>query len=552
MHHVNPPIDRSDSKRNPDPDSADGRSVEPARPVADWPALRLLNQFRLFVASVLAAVYYGADEQLTLGTRDPQLFEIVHLAWFVFGLGFAYLISIRRPAAESQLYLQSYFDALCIVALMYASGGVQSGLVPLLIIGLALLSQLVSVRQALLFAAMATLVLLSEELLARVLHGDAAADLEQTALAGASMFVVAWLVTVPVRRLAARDVSVANDFRVGLDVRQIAQLNEEIVQELDSGVVVIDIAGDVQLINDTARVLLGAEFTPIPMPLGHLSPPLARDLREHRQSPMLGCRPVEVTESGQCVLPQYIPLSGSGVLIKLDDHSHIFQQFQQLKLASLGKLSASIAHEIRNPLGAISHAVQLMQESPELRAREGDLLDAAARNTTRINRIVSDVLQLSNRQQVRADVLDLDQAIDGFCRRFREENALAAGSLVRNGEPGISVPFDPLHLDQVLWNLCSNSRSHNAGLDVSIEISCWQAQRGVAVVDVVDDGRGVSEEERAKVFEPFFTTNDQGSGLGLYIIRELCELNKARIECIERERGAHFRLTLLTAQEMAA
>ena len=536
--------------------SARAPMVRPAPPVADWAALRLLNQFRLLVVVALGAVYYAGDSHGALGERDGTLFEVAHLFWGVLALGFTYLIRVRRPAVTSQLYLQSYLDLLCICALMYASGGVQSGLAPLIVIGLALLAQLLTPRAAALFAAIATLVVIGEELLARVLAGPGArdaADLEQAALLGACLFLVAWLMTGPVRKLAARDISVPTTFRAGLDVQQIAQLNEEIVQELDSGVIVVDDAGDVQLINDTARTLLGAEFSPLPMPLARLCPALYRDLRDERRAPGRSGRALEIDSSGQTTLPRYIPLSGRGMLIKVDDHARVLQQFQQLKLASLGRLSASIAHEVRNPLGAISHAVQLLQESEELATdRDAQLLEIAARHTVRIDRIVEDVLSVSNREAAATVRLDLASEIDAFRTRFLEENALATDALSCTVEPGTRALFDADQLDQVLWNLATNAHRHNDGADVHVLVAAWTTARGAVVLDVIDDGRGIDDEARAWLFEPFHSTHVEGSGLGLYIVRQLCQLNGADIACVPRDGGAHFRITLTGAQEMAA
>ena len=239
------------------------------------------------------------------------------------------------------------------------------------------------------------------------------------------------------------------------------------------------------------------------------------------------------------------------MLIKLDDHAHIRQQFQQLKLASLGRLSASIAHEIRNPLGAISHAVQLIQESDTLDSKDAELLTIAKRHTSRINRIVEDVLQLSNRQQVRKEQISVDELIVNFATRFKSEHELSDEQLCVNTEPSNGV-VDPGHLDQVLWNLCTNAQLHNDTTTISITISCWQAQRGETIIDVIDNGKGISDMDRENLFEPFYSTHHAGTGLGLFIIRELCELNKAQIECIERKTGAHFRVTLSAAQDMAA
>ena len=531
-----------------------GQTTRPkvVQPIADWATLRLFNQYRLLMVMALAAVFYIADDQRTLGERDQLLFEVAHLGYLVLSLLFIYLQQIRTPSAETQVYVQGYVDIVCISILIYASGGVASGLAPVLILNLALLSQVTSKRHALLFAAITSLVVLGEELLANILIGSHAANFESTAMLGMLLFAVAWLITVPLRHLVSQQLTEPTAMRAGLDLKEIAELNEEIVRELDSGVVVIDGMNHVQLINDTARALLSTEFLPLPMPLSRLCEPLLVNMKDACQSPTLATRPFDIPSTGQAILPRYIHLSNGGMLIKLDDHAEIRHQYQQLKLASLGRLSASIAHEIRNPLGAISHAVQLIEESPTLNDSDSRLLDIARKNTLRINRIVEDVLQLSNRQSVSRDTLDLNDLTSGFCQRFRDENALSDEQLILNIEPAVQAVFDPEHLDQVLWNLCTNAMLHNDGQNIAIMIECWQSDRGVVTIDIVDDGAGITDIDREKLFEPFFSTHQAGTGLGLFIIRELCELNKASIECLENEQGAHFRIQLASVMDMAA
>ena len=239
------------------------------------------------------------------------------------------------------------------------------------------------------------------------------------------------------------------------------------------------------------------------------------------------------------------------MLIRLDDHAYIRQQYQQLKLASLGRLSASIAHEIRNPLGAISHAVQLIEESDALTEKDADLLRIAHKHTQRISRIIDDVLQLSNRERVRLEEVDIEQAIRQFSQRFCSENFCPDQTLQIKTEHCTAM-VDAGHLDQVLWNLCTNAYLHNDKQNLNTTISCWYAGHGATVIDVCDNGKGVTDFDRDKLFEPFYSTHHAGTGLGLFIIRELCELNNAHIECLASSGGAHFRVTLTNAQDMAA
>ncbi len=518
----------------------------------DWPVLLLISQYRYFVLLVLGGVYYAPDTQSVVGSRDPILFEIAHLFWCVLALGFTYLIRKRQPSAEAQLYLQSYLDIVCISLLIFASGGSVSGLGPLLLIGVALLSHLVPARMALLFAAIASVMLFTQELIASSLHRDAIVDLERAGMLGASVFAAAWLISVPVRKLSSRDISVPTVFRAGLDVEQIARLNEEIVQELDSGVLVIDSNGQVQVINDSARVLLGMEFINLPAPLSAIAPELLDDLHDYRASPEHPSHPISMTGTGQTLLPRYSNLSNGGILLRIEDHSSILMQFQQLKLASLGRLSASIAHEIRNPLGAISHAVQLIRESETLSKEDYGLSEVALKHTARIDRIINDVLQVSNRPPAAPTALNVTEVITDFCQRFISERKLKENQVMCTTSAAATAFFDPDQFDQVMWNLCNNALLHNSGKHVLITIDVKQTASGYTTVDIMDNGEGIEHSEMQKVFEPFYSSSDSGTGLGLFIVREICEANKSSIDCIPTTTGAHFRLTLTGEGNLAA
>lgn len=521
-------------------------------PAQDTHSLRLLSQYRFFLIFALGAVYYLIDTQHLLGQRDATLFEIAHLGYAVTALLFVYLFNTGRPSQDTQLNLQNYADICFITLIIYSCGGVSSGLGVLLLINIALITQLTTARLALLFAAIASTMVLSVELFAQLNFGSHAANFERTALLGSLLFIIAWLFSVPVKKLVGAQTPQAAELHAALNVQQIATLNEEIIRELDSGVLVIDSSNQVQLINDTARELLAAEFAPLPVHVGRLCSELFESIQQSRVAASAGTRPFTLEATGVDVLPQYTELSGGGVLIKLDDHGNIRRQLQQLKMASLGKLSASIAHEIRNPLGAISHSVQLLEESEALKDEDLNLISIARKHTQRINRIVEDVLQLSNHQQLRSDPLDLQNQIEQFCARFAVENQLPSGRITAECEAGCSAIFDPGHFDQVLWNLCTNALLHNDNNSINIKIQCYQTAGSVIVLDVIDNGKGIVDLQREQLFEPFYSTHQAGSGLGLYIIRELCALNKGQLECLDSDDGAHFRLTLSSINEQAA
>jgi two-component system sensor histidine kinase PilS (NtrC family) len=237
----------------------------------------------------------------------------------------------------------------------------------------------------------------------------------------------------------------------------------------------------------------------------------------------------------------------AGLLLYLRDNQELVKEAQQIKLASLGTLTASIAHNIRNPLSAISHAGQLLAEGKGLSPDDRHLLDIIRRNSGRIDEIVRSVLQLSRRNQVDPQRIELVAWFEAFFDEFHESYGMREGHFQLEFEPSpIIVEVDPRHLHQIVTNLCENAVLHAARPEqpahIQVRVGSGQGQ-DKARVEVTDDGPGIDEETAREIFSPFFTTKPNGTGLGLYIARELAETNGIRLQ-YERARpqGSCFRL----------
>jgi len=232
-----------------------------------------------------------------------------------------------------------------------------------------------------------------------------------------------------------------------------------------------------------------------------------------------------------------------GAVIFLEDMQRVRSEAQQIKLAALGRLTANIAHEVRNPLSAISYATELLQE--ELGdARQQRLVQIVLDNTRRINQIVQDVMQLNRRDRAQPELFELDGMLRSFVEEFDSAERIRPGVMVLEGIPGVGVSFDRGHLQQVLWNLCRNALRYGNRQNGSLMLT-MSIEDGRTVLAVQDDGPGISAEHQGKLFEPFFTTAAEGTGLGLYIAKELCEANGARLEyqADHGRPGACFRIT---------
>src|SRR5581483_9409771 len=230
-----------------------------------------------------------------------------------------------------------------------------------------------------------------------------------------------------------------------------------------------------------------------------------------------------------------------------DDAREARARAQQLKLAALGRLSASIAHEIRNPLAAISNAGQLLAENPDRNPEDERLHGMIQRHSDRINRIINDILALSRRETGSPAVIAVPTWLQRAVLQYRESVATAKRDIrIEMATSAFDVVFDPNHLQQILVNLWDNAFQHG-GEKIAVTVRCLRVgPTRKPCIDVEDNGRGIEPELVDRIFEPFFTTAHQGTGLGLYLARELCEYNQASLSYVPRtEGGACFRLALM-------
>jgi two-component system sensor histidine kinase PilS (NtrC family) len=328
--------------------------------------------------------------------------------------------------------------------------------------------------------------------------------------------------------------------RQEVDLANMAQLSQYIVQHLRESILVIDAQDRIRLINESAAQMLGDKSSYPDALIGEASPRLLYLLESWRQVGGRGAAaPADQTfvaaDGARVIRPHFAPLgteSPAPLLIFLEDTSLIEQKVQQSKLAALGRLSASIAHEIRNPVGAMSHAGQLLGESPSLSEDDRRLTQIIRNNAERVSGIIDNVQRLSRREPARQERLPLSAWCEEFREEFCETMQLADGRVVVSaaGEE-LEVRADPQHLRQVTWNLCENALKHGGGGDPSqpVEIRCGRMIGSARpFLEVADRGPGVAPEHVERIFEPFYSGGG-GSGLGLFLARELVQANGATL-----------------------
>ena len=497
-----------------------------------WRILGLLNLYRILVPTALLAVATASGLR-ALSISSPRVFYGATLAYLVFGLLNGIAVRRRLATGRTQLVLQASVDLVVLLLILVACDGVKSGLGSLFLVPVGALAFLLPMNRGLFLAAIAALALLTTTI-AEQLNGRADTSAYATAgVLGAMLFLAAAAASFVANRMRESEDLVRQK---DIDLANLAELSQYIVQHLRESLLVVDGDDRIRLINESAARILGETRARPNELLGEVSPRLLYALSTWRRHALGGEPPPTfvAADGARVIQPHFAPLgSGSGgpTLIFLEDTSAMAERVQQSKLAALGRLSASIAHEIRNPVGAMSHAGQLLAEGAELGPEERRLTTIIRTNAERVSTIINNVLQLSRREATRPERLPLAAWIDDFLREFLETMQVASDAL-RVGVPDpatdgptLEVRFDPGHLRQVVWNLCDNALKY--GVD-GIELTYGRlAPSARPFLEVADRGPGIEPQAADRIFEPFFTGRQGGTGLGLFIARELSQLNRA-------------------------
>ena len=501
-------------------------------PELSWRVLGLLNLFRLLVPGLLALLFAVGGQPPVVGSTHPELFRLACAGYFVAGLVLIAVLKRRRQTEPWHAYIPGAVDILLLCLILYSSGGVTSGIAIALLVPVAGLAVLVSTRGALLAAAAAVLGLLVQQAALWVDGTAGGFVFAQAGYYGAVLFLVAAAGNFLARRLREAEAVVRQR---DIDVANLAELSEYVVRHLRESIVVVDAEDRVRLINESAQQLLGPEARPGAL-LGEISPRLLYHVESWRRADGVSTRSATlVAADGSREIEAYFAALGGEqpgpVIAFLTETTELAERVQRTKLAALGRLSASIAHEIRNPVGAMSHAAQLLAETVELGPEEKRLTQIMTTNAERVSGIIASVLELSRRETTRPERFFLGDWLGGFIEEFLQTLQLPASRL-HAGLPAadVEVRIDPNHLRQIVWNLCENAARHSAEIAAlpAVDLRIGRLQgTGRPYLEVADRGSGIPESSAERIFEPFFTGRHGGTGLGLFIARELAQCNGA-------------------------
>lgn len=510
-------------------------------PESFWRSLNYFHLYRFIVASLFVLATFFPSWSLPFGSENPLLARWASQSYVVLAVVIPLVLLRWKPPFNFLLTAEVFIDIVALILLMSASGGNHSGLGYLLLVVLAAAGLVGQGRLILFYASLATLALLLEQGHRALLGGSEPGDFTHTGIISIGFFATAATAQLLARRVVANEMLAR---RRGVELANQQEINQRVIRDMLDGVLVVDAEGRVSQYNPRAVSLW--ECAPaVEARLEDFSADLALRYQEWRRSMTEVSETLRVPRSGRMLKVRFLPAGDTdNALLYIEDMERIQAQAQQIKLAALGRLTANMAHEIRNPLAAISHAAELLAEGQEA-TTQSRLTRIIGDNTQRLNRMVMDVMELGRRDRAQPELIRLSEFIISLVEDLALVTPGVRDMVALECAATLKLNFDRGHLHRVLTNIVENALRYCSNGSDCVRIAARYIEAsGMVELLIRDDGPGIPVEARQHLFEPFFTTRSDGTGLGLYIARELCEANGGRLELTETMgQGTQFRLS---------
>ncbi len=523
-------------------------SASPATPFSAGDGLRrelyFFSLYRVLEAALLALILFSPVGMLVGAPQHAPLGQVTTAVYLAASL-ILLLWAQRQRALRAQVMVGTTIDIVAATLAMHALPMASPGIALMLLFNIGAASLLLPLRYGLGGAAFAAAAMIAEMIWSSLRDADTTRPLAERLMFSVSFLAIAMLTYLLGRQMRA---SQALAERRGVEVADLAEINELIIRRMRTGVVVVDGEGRLRLANEAALLLLG-EAGDGERNLALAAPELSQRLRKWQQDGSSDDTPMRMGPEQSEVLPRFARLlaNSDASLVFLDDTSLVSRRAESMTLATLGRFSASLAHEIRNPLAAISYATQLLEESREIVDGDRRLLEIIHQQCQRTNGIVESVLGIARRERASAEHVDLVSWVRHFVDDYRQMLPPESGTVnISSAAPSVAAMVDPRHLQQVLTVLLQNALNYGRlpGQPARVTLVI-HTEEGKPAIDVVDRGPGIPEGALLRLFRPFFTTSEHGTGLGLYIARELCRANEATLDYVPVPGGGScFRVLL--------
>lgn len=510
-----------------------------------WSLLKIFFVYRFIVSSLFVILFMTSVGPSLLGTHDAQLFKYASVSYLFFSLLSGILIFWRVISYKTLAQILIFTEIIFLTLLMHASGGINSGMGVLLAVSIAAGGMLIGGRCGLVFAAFASLAILTEQIYAVKTHAFNSTSFTYSGMLGALFFTIAYLSYTLAKRTEQSEILAATQQQTILNLEE---LNQYVIQHLQSGIIISNSEQQITMCNESAlNIINTTNQQSQPESLGDISSQLSDCFVSWQKDRAQDIALLQLPNQNE-IHSRFSLIETSQAtfnMIIIEDMSLYNQRLQQNKLASLGHLTASIAHEIRNPLGAISHAGQLLSEAPELSTQDRRLTSIIQSHCQRVNKIIEDILQLSRRHPSKKEKINLNQWMPNYLQGFIQGiDSDPEQFEIIDKDADLWIYMDTGHLKQILDNICSNALKYgNTSTDkICIVISLL---KNTPCISILDNGDKISPETLKNLFQPFFTTSPTGTGLGLYISKELAELNQAELNyAVTADNKSSFILSL--------
>lgn len=516
-----------------------------------WSPLQLYSVYRLILAGILLAIGIAQFSPEGIQPSSIHLFSVASNTYVILTIIGILTTHFKQPRFAAQLYFHIIVDIVFLLIVVHINGGLNSGLGILLLLPVILPNILLPGQASLFLSATTVIALLAMVTFNQYDGGNNSFEIFHTGVLSLFIMVISWLAGSWFEKASAT-AELAK--RRGIDLANLSHLNQSILDQLQTGIIVLDQDGCIQHLNPTAWDMLGQPEDWRDNTLSGFAPELNAHLNYWLEniSPKVVSYDIKHWKTTEFTmrLSQLGVRNQGVVLMYLEDTRAQREKQQDVKMASLGQLTANIAHEIRNPLGAISHAAQLLSESPLLDQADERMIQIIQSNSKRMNGTIESVLNLSRKKNPSRENIRLKLWLNNFINEFITQSSLQKSQISLFVDiPDAHIQFDPVHLHQVLWNLCRNAEKYAKEnvKDLHIDIQGnHPAHTKDIMLNIIDNGRGVPTQNIDRLFEPFFTTSTKGkdgTGLGLFMARELCLSNGASLEYVKLPAGGScFRL----------
>ncbi|HMB56369.1 MAG TPA: ATP-binding protein [Arenimonas sp.] len=522
-------------------------------PIPQRRELYFFNLFRVLEAGILALVAFTPLGQWSVDIQQPLLLKFASLVYLIASAGL--LIAGRRidKRLRRQTAIGLLFDLSAIGCALLAMNGGESGIAMFMVFNIGAGALILTPSASLGFALAGSALLMIEYLFNQLFYPAFARTIAEPMMYSVTYIGMA-IMGQQLRKQMSASQALAE--KRGEELANLSELNELVIRRMRTGVLVVDGGHHIRLSNEAAWALMGNP-SPDRRDLAEVAPSLHQSLWLWRQGRGEVPKAMTFAEGSPEVLPRFVALSLTDklFLIFLDDSRIYSDRAEELTLSTLGRLSASIAHEIRNPLAAISYSVQLLEESQALPDTDRRLLEIIHSQCQRMNGIVQNILGLARRERSQTISLELNAFIRHFAEEYRTNHPLETDVL--QAIPGgrlLVAMVDPQHLHQVLTVLVHNALTYGRepGKPAQVTLSARSdGPQGPPLLEVIDRGPGIPAKVAEQIFAPFFTTNEHGTGLGLYIAKQLCEANLCTLSFQPVPGGGScFRITLPASQSL--